>query len=81
MSISQHAPGELLGERGGFLGNFESDAHHEAVGALPPGEDRRVESHLVEPLLPHLAHGSDHFIGRYWNFDSHHRVAPALRRE
>ena len=70
----------MLGERSGFLGCLESDAHHDAAGDLPPGLARRLEAHEVEPL-PHVAHGSTDVVRRYWNFDGHHRVAPALKRE
>src|ERR1700730_13096968 len=35
--ISEHAPGESLGERGGFLGVFEFDPYHGSPMDLYPG--------------------------------------------
>jgi hypothetical protein len=35
-SISKHASCEVLGERRGFLGGFESGTHHDAAGDVPP---------------------------------------------
>jgi hypothetical protein len=43
-SISKHASREVLGERSGFLGCLESDAHHDAARQVKLDASKRVKS-------------------------------------